>query len=257
MNVQLIGLDLIDPPGYAHRVDIDEKALYELADSIKTIGLRQAIEVRPREGGRYEIISGHRRYLAHVQLRLPNIRAVVTDADDVTTERLRATENLQRENLSPMEEARAMGRLSELDNLNAEQLAHKLSRSVWWVEHRLALLALPDDLQELVHTKELSASHGMLLAEIDDEQHRRYLTRYALEGGASVAVMREWVRQYQVSKEYDPQAEAPKPEIPAPGQPVVIMMPCFTCGDTIAHTALHIVRVCTSCQAEIVKNSGG
>ena len=248
---------IVDEPENPSRTGMDEAALYELADDIKTNGLHQAIVVRPTPGGRYVVIAGHRRLLAHRIASLDTIEAKVRDADASTEKKIRFGENAHRAALSPMEEAREIAQMFDEETWDLTKIAHALHRTTTWVEQRLDLLQMPEDLCELVHARTLPINIALKLAEISDTPHRQYLVRYALEGGASYNVVREWVGAYHCAKQADPLAEAPKPELPLPGQPITITMPCFTCGTAHDHTRLHIIRICADCHQQISRSSGG
>lgn len=251
-----IQLSQIIAPDNAHRTTIDEAALYELADSIREHGLLQPILVRARGEGVYEIIAGHRRYLAHHVLHAATIDCLVCDANDAETEALRGTENLQRTDLSPLEEARALRAIANAHGDTPRELARRIGRTPWWVERRLQLLDLPDDLHDKVHTGELPASSALLLGEIDDEQHRQYLTHYALEGGATTTVIRTWVEQYHLDREIRPNSAPTRPALPPPGEPVIVQMPCAVCGTAHDHRKLLIHRICADCTAELHRVTG-
>ncbi len=255
--IENIAIGLINEPNFAHRVDMDEQSLYQLADSIRTEGLHQPIIVRPVAGDRYEIVAGHRRYRAHLINGALYIPAIVKSYTDTDTERARLSENVQREQLSPMEEARALARISELNNYDLEGLAKWAGKSPAWIEQRLSLLELPDDLQVHVHSKDLSMASALILARVDDDEHRRYLTTYALSAGAAASTLRAWADEWQLAKERGAVETAPRPDMPAPGEPVIIMVPCAICGDPTDHTKTRILRTCAPCAGEISRAAGG
>lgn len=246
-----ISLDQIDEPNNAHRLTMDETALNELADSIRDVGLLNPIVVRPTSDDRYEIIAGHRRYLAMRQLRLPHTMALVRDADNDTSEAARFAENLQREQLSPMEEAVAITRYIDTSGKDIKQVARALNRSEWWVLHRVALLAMPDELKDMVHAGKLAAGAAIEIAKITDDSHRRYLMDFAVRSGATVGVIREWVNQWELQQSLNPDAEPPKPPMPVEGQEVIISMPCYLCGVAHDHRVLTVQRVCRKCDYQV------
>lgn len=246
-----IDLDLIDEPTNAHRLGMSSSGLDELADSIKAMGLLNPIIVRPVDGERFEIIAGHRRYIAHRMLRRPTILCVVRTADDNATEDARFAENLQREQLSPMEEAVSIIRYMEQSGKDTKAVAKALNRTEWWVSHRVALHSMPDELKDLVHQETLAAGAALELAKVTDDAHRRYLTEFTVRSGANVGVVREWVNQWEISKLADPDADAPKPDLPPVGQEVIVTIPCYLCGEAHDHRAMAIVRVCKPCVRKV------
>lgn len=250
-EITAIPLTNIDEPDEAHRLTFDEQALWSLADSIRDVGQLTPIIVRRAPGDRFEIIAGHRRFMATRMLHRNTIDCIVRDADYIATEDARFAENLHREQLSAMEEAVSVARYMERTGRDTKSTARALNRTEWWVNTRLALMAAPDELKELVHAGELAGGAAIELAKVSDEQHRRYLTSFATRSGASIAVVREWVSAWELSHAQDPNAEAPKPELPPPGQEVIVTIPCFVCGEAHDHRKLDIVRLCRRCHAAV------
>lgn len=248
-----IALDLLDEPVAAHRINVDEQQLGELADSIRDVGLLNPIIVRPVEGGRFEIIAGHRRFMAHRMLGREEIMCIVRDATEDEAEQGRFAENLQREQLSPMEEAVAINRYIETTGKDAHAVARALNRSEWWVKHRIALMAMPPELCDMVHAEKLAAGSALELAKVADDEHRRYLLEYAVRSGANVGVIREWVNQWELQQLSNPAEKAPLPEMPVAGQEIVITMPCYLCGIAHDYRQLIIARVCRTCNEEVIR----
>lgn len=253
-TLQKIGIVLLNEPATAHRINIDEHQLYELAESIRDVGLLNPIVVRAVAGGRFEIIAGHRRYLAHKILGRADIECVVREADDAGTEQSRFAENLQREQLSPMEEGIAIQRYAESTGRDTHAIARALNRSEWWVNHRLALVRMQPELCDQVHAGKLPAGAALELAKIPDDRHRNYLLEYAVRSGASVAVIREWVNRWELDQLQNPGAEPSQPALPDAGQAIIIQMPCYLCGTAEDHRELLIARVCRKCDGEVKKS---
>ena len=251
MKLLQIPIDLIDPPQSADRLTIDETKLLELRDSIADLGLIQPIEVIPR-GARYEIVHGHRRYLASKMLASQTIDALMRDNDsEAVSAGRKFAENLHRANLSPIEEARALSLALEALNLDSAGLARFARRREAWVEGRLSLLDLPDDLGPLVHTRELPIGAALALARCSDAEHRAYLTSYAITSGASVHVIAQWVEVWKHQQLHNPGQAPPRPILPAAGERVTVQLPCYTCHVPNDHEQMVIARICRSC-AEIL-----
>ena len=246
-----IPLELLDEQTAAHRLNMDEAQLGELAESIRDVGLLNPIIVRPIEGGRYEIIAGHRRFIAHGTLGRTEIMCIVRDATDNEVEQGRFAENLQREQLSPMEEAVAIQRYMEREGKDAKATARALNRSEWWVTHRVALMSMPAELCDMVHTEKLAAGAALELAKVTDDDHRKYLLEYAVRSGANVTVLREWVSSWVSQQLNNPSEKAPLPMMPDAGQEVVVTMPCYLCGVAHDYRQLIITRVCRQCNEEV------
>ena len=257
MNLKILLTEHIDPPTNAHRLEMDETKLWELADSIRDVGLLNPIVVRQLGPSDHEIIAGHRRFVAHQMLNITEIDCIVRTSTDKQTEIERFTENLQRDDLSPMEEAIAVTRLAEVEQADDAGIARKLRRSETWVHQRRKLMDLPDDLKTPVHTKQLAVSTALVLARVTEEAHRTYLLDYALKSGASAGVIRSWVSEWEVAAAAGTPTEATKPIVGTPMQEIIIQIPCYTCHSPTDHREMEIVRLCRGCAAEIRKQSGG
>lgn len=251
MKLAQIPIGLIDPPPQPHRLAMDEQKLRELAESMRAVGLLNPILVRPTAGGRYEIVAGHRRYTAATTLGWVEIAAIETGGGDADAEAARFAENLQRADLTPMEEAVAVTRLAEQSAMPDAEIAQRLARSPTWVRTRLQLMLLPEPLADLVHAGTLSVGAALQLARVTDAQHQQFLTRYATEGGASTAVIRAWVDEWVAAAEAGRADDAPKPDWDPQVGRVVVMMPCYLCAQQSDHVTLRILRVCHACAHDI------
>jgi len=246
---------LIDPPTNPHRLDFDEDELIELSNSIKTHGLLQPILVK-RNGERYTIIAGHRRWTVHKNFNLPTIRATVTDEQHDTRNQLQQiAENFDRSSLSPMEEALAIDRLAETFGGDLPSVARALHRSRAFVTARLALLDMPPELKEHVHTRALAITSALHLAQIKNDAHREYHTHHAIHSGAPEPVVREWVNQYLNNNQLDPDAPPILPPVYTEGQIPVVLMPCFLCGTPHPYQNLRIKRCCADCDAQLANTT--
>jgi len=176
------------PNPYQPRTYIDETALAELAASIEASGLLQPVVVRPRSGG-YELIAGERRWRAVERLGWPRIAAVVKDVDDQTLLTLALIENLQRDDLSPIDEAAGYRRLSDEFRLPQSEIARIVGRNRSTVANLLRLLQLPDEIQAMVHRGELSEGHARALLGVGDGERMLQLARDAVTHGWSVREM--------------------------------------------------------------------
>lgn len=253
MNVQEIPLHLITLPPSLHRKALDAAALERLANSIRDVGLMNPITVE-REGDHYVLRAGHRRLEATRLLRHDTIAANVREPGDVAhAEVLTWTENLEREDLSPIEQAEACKRMVEHGHLTPGAVARLLRRSQDWVEERLDLLAIPPALQGLVHEKELPMRHAIELARVSDDAHREHLTRYALLSGASFSVIRDWVSQWRLHAENPSAQAAPLPPLPGPGERAIVLIPCLTCGEAIPPYELRVAHICHGCHSAVME----
>jgi ParB family chromosome partitioning protein len=173
------------PNPFQPRTRIDEAELTDLANSMQASGLLQPVIVRPRDGG-YELIAGERRWRAAERLGWPKISAVVREVDDRTLLTLALIENLQRDDLSPIDEAAGFRRLGEEFHLGQAEIARVVGRDRSTVANFLRLLQLPPDVQAMVHEKRLSAGHARALLGLSDADRQSALAAEAIDQGWSV-----------------------------------------------------------------------
>jgi ParB family chromosome partitioning protein len=160
---QEIALDLIDPNPYQTRGHINEEALQELVSSIRSSGVVQPVVLRPALEGRYQIVAGERRWLASKQAGKTTIPAIVRQISNEQAMEITIIENLQREDLNPMEQARAFERLSREFGLTQEQIATRTGKDRASIANFIRLLKLPETLQKALENGQLSFGHGKVL----------------------------------------------------------------------------------------------
>jgi ParB family transcriptional regulator, chromosome partitioning protein len=165
-----IPLDQIDRNPFQTRTRFDEAQLDELAQSIAASGVVQPIVVRPLSGGRYQLITGERRWLASRKAGKPTIPAIVRQANDEQTLEMTIVENLQRADLNPMEQARAYQRLSQDFKMTQEQMAIRTGKERASVSNFLRLLRLPESVQQKVESGDLSFGHARTLLALDSPE---------------------------------------------------------------------------------------
>lgn len=247
---QQVPLPLIDEPARALRESISEEALGELADSMAAEGLHQPIGLSgPDASGRYRIIWGHRRYLAARLLRWDQIAAKVvrTDGDSLLAA---VSENLQRADLSPLEEAHAIERFRERgESLSA--IARQFRRSAAWVQTRLDLLSLPGDLQDTIRRGTLTLSVADALRRIDHLDYRAELIAEAERTGATAATVAVWVAHYEADKPRIVNNLLTVKEIAARREAWKIVYACDACHAEVDYEATTSWRLCASCSQDI------
>jgi ParB family transcriptional regulator, chromosome partitioning protein len=183
----------VKPNPYQPRTRMDEGPLDELVASIEASGLLQPVIVRPKHGG-YELIAGERRWRAAGRLGWSKIPAVVRDVDDQTLLTLALIENLQRDDLSPIDEAAGYQRLAAEFNLAQTEIARMVGRNRATVANLLRLLQLPADVQSLVHERRLSEGHARALLALADAEAMSALARRAADEEWSVRQVEAHVR---------------------------------------------------------------
>jgi ParB family chromosome partitioning protein len=176
----------IKPSSRQPRRRFDAETVADLAESVRVQGVVQPVIVRPDEGGGYELVAGERRWRAARSAGLATIPAIVRDVEDRESLVLALVENVAREDLSAVEEARAYSALIDEFGLSLAEVAERVGRSKPAVSNRLRLLELPDDVLELVETKQLSEGHARAVLSIPDHDERRRLARRIVHDGLSV-----------------------------------------------------------------------
>ncbi len=179
-------VETIVPNPNQPRTKFDPEALAGLASSIAESGVVQPLLVRPLHDGGYELIAGERRWRAAQQAGLEKVPAIVRDSEQAERLQVALIENMVREDLNPVEEARACAALVDELGLSKEDLARRIGRSRPAVSNLIRLLDLPDEALELLESGELSEGHGRALLGVDGNDVRRRLARDAAKGGWSV-----------------------------------------------------------------------
>jgi ParB family transcriptional regulator, chromosome partitioning protein len=205
-ELRRVPVDQIAPNPHQPRRSFDEAALAALASSLETRGVLQPVLVRPLPDGRYELIAGERRWRAARLAGIEHIPALVRRHDDAASLELAVIENMAREDLNPVEEARACAALVDELGLTREDIGRRVGRSRVAVSNLIRLLDLPDEALALLERGELSEGHGRALLLAHDHADRRRLAREATAAGWSV---RELERRARVAGEDAPQRRAP------------------------------------------------
>ncbi|MBJ7520322.1 MAG: ParB/RepB/Spo0J family partition protein [Solirubrobacteraceae bacterium] len=187
--------DLIVPNPNQPRRHFDEAALQALADSLESRGVLQPVLVRPVAGGTYELVAGERRWRASKLAGLEQIPALIRERDDAQALEVALIENMAREDLNPVEEARACAALVEELGLTREEVGRRVGRSRVAVSNLLRLLDLPDEVLDLLERGDLTEGHGRALLLAEDHSDRKRLGRTAATEGWSVRVVEERARQ--------------------------------------------------------------
>src|SRR5271166_4242721 len=168
--IHQLALELIDRNPYQTRTHLDEPALQELAASINATGVLQPITVRAVPGGRYQLIAGERRWLASQRAGKTTVPAILKQVSNIQAMEMTIIENLQREDLNPIEQARAFERLGREFGLTQEQMAQRTGKERSSVANYLRLLRLPEPVQNLVETNQITFGHAKALMGLDSEE---------------------------------------------------------------------------------------
>jgi ParB/RepB/Spo0J family partition protein len=218
VGVRVIPVDRIESNPQQPRMVFDAAALSELSASIREHGVLQPILVRPLGSNRYQLVAGERRWRASKEAGLATIPALVEELDDDTSLEISIIENLQREDLSPLEEAGMYDRMVREHGYSIRKLAEKLGKDKGYLENRLRLADAPEEIRQLVSVRKDTLSHAYELLKVTDDRKRRRLAAQVASGELSLVKLRERIdgrpaRPRPVADEYEAEAE---PEASAP-----------------------------------------
>lgn len=211
-ELQQLPVDIIQRGKYQPRRDIDPVTLDELAHSIRSQGVMQPIVVRSIGSGRYEIIAGERRWRASQQAGLDKIPAIVREVSDEAAIAMALIENIQREDLNPIEEAVALQRLQQEFQLTQQQVADAVGKSRVTVSNLLRLIALPDEIKTLLSHGDLEMGHARALLGLPAEQQIEG-ARHVVARGLTVRQTEALVRQWLSKTEHEKSAPKSDPDI--------------------------------------------
>ena len=198
--ITMLKLVMVDPKADQPRKYFDPELLEELSDSIKENGLLQPILVREYGDGRYQIIAGERRFRASKMAGLDEIPAIILDTDDKKVAEISLIENIQRENLNPIEEAMAFRSLATEYGMTQEELAFKVGKSRSAIANSTRLLDLPDEVLEMVANGDISAGHGRTLLGLKNRDFMLVLANKVVEFDLSVRQLEEEVKKANNAK---------------------------------------------------------
>lgn len=199
-DILRVPVDMVEPNPFQPRMSFDQEALDELTDSIRALGLIQPITVRRTSGGKYQIISGERRFRACRMAGMDMVPAYIRDTNDQGMLEMAIVENIQRENLDPIEVAMSYQRLIEECNLTQEQMAVRIGKKRASVTNFLRLLKLPAKIQHDLKVGLLSVGHAKVLLGVEDTLMQEYLCDLSIKDGLSVRQLEEKIKQLEQPK---------------------------------------------------------
>ena len=217
-GVRHVQVDRIDSNPQQPRLAFDEATLEELAASIREHGVLQPVLVRPLDDGRYQLIAGERRWRASKIAEQATIPALIEDIDDDTALEISIIENLQREDISPLDEAAMYDRMIREHGYSIRRLADKLGKDKGYLENRLRLADAPPEVRELVSLRKDTLSHAYELMKVSDPKKRRRLADQVARNELSLVKLREKIdgRPRRASTAADELDDAPEPETAEP-----------------------------------------
>lgn len=213
-SVNEIPTDQIIPNPYQPRLTFDEDTLEELAESIRNLGIIQPLTLRRMPDGRYQIISGERRFRASLKAGLASVPAYIRKADDAAMLEMAIVENIQRENLDAIETALGFQRLIDECDLTQEAMALRVGKKRATITNFLRLLKLPPEVQKAIKDDEISAGHARALLSLESPEMQIKMCRQAVGGGWSVRTLEEKVRK--ILEKPERKTVSPMPERFAP-----------------------------------------
>ena len=204
-GVRVLPVDRIEPNPQNPRLAFNSETLEELASSIREHGVLQPVLVRPLDDGRFQLIAGERRWRASKLAGQPTIPALVEDIDDDTALEIALIENLQREDISPLDEAAMYDRMIRDHGYSIRKLAEKLGKDKGYLENRLRLADAPPEVRELVSLRKDTLSHAYELMKVDDPKKRRKLADQVARNELSLVKLRERIegRKPRIADEDD------------------------------------------------------
>jgi ParB family chromosome partitioning protein len=212
LGVRNIPLERITPNPEQPRMNFDEAALAELASSVREHGVLQPILVRPAgEPHHYQLVAGERRWRAAKAAELEVIPALIEQLDDETALEIGIIENLQREDLSPLEEAMIYDRMTHEHGYSVRRLAQKIGKDKGYVENRLRLAGAPTEIKQLVSLRKDTLSHAYELLKVEDAKKRRKLAEQVASGELSLVKLRERI-EGRPARKPSTKAHEPEPE---------------------------------------------
>jgi len=206
-SFRLISLDLIDDPERPMRHDLSPESVEDLVMSIRQVGIIEPLVVKPK-GTRYEIIAGHRRAVAAGIADLPQVPCYIVNATKEQGELLKIHENLYRADVRPSDEADHYKYLIEHHKLSPVRLAKLINKSEGYVTDRLAIFNYPPELRHALDAGDIKFSVAREFARLDDLPKMREYLKFAVLNGITASLSRQWVQDYQRSKE--PQTQPPQ-----------------------------------------------
>lgn len=242
---------LIEPAGSV-RIAIPESSIVELAESMKEVGLIQPIVISEQEG-QYEIVVGHRRWLAAKRLGWEKIDGIVRKLTRLQIALIRATENLQREGLTYIEEAAVYKDLQENHNLSLRQIADRVGKTHTTVENRIALLEMDAQVQRAVHEKKIGPSVAVELNKIDNEKDLDKYLGIAINSGVTAKVLSEWVEDRKRGLGYSSdKVDGGSPPLETKREQKYFKM-CQLCEGPKEYKDMLTLEVCSKCHELTLK----
>lgn len=251
-NFREVSINRIDPPALADRLEIDPEEVKTLAQNIGAIGLLQPLVIRPVEE-RFEVVAGHRRFLAVKSLRWKVVMCHVREMTDLECALARACENIDRLDISPIEEALVYKNLVDNFRLTVDQVAGRMKKSAGIVKRRLDLLKMAECLQRAVHQKQIVYGVAEEFARLHDVGRIEYFLGYAIDHGITVSVARSWVNDEKKRVRLEGRDVGGTGGGGSPLMEAPTYVSCETCQGAVDVREAVMIRCCPDCVQAIKK----
>jgi len=243
---------LVEPEGRI-RLEIDSVSLYELSENIREMGLLQPLVVC-KDGNKFEIVAGERRFLAIKKLGWDEIPCVVRKFSRLEKALARASENLNRANLSPIEEAAVYMDLLDEHRLTMKQIGDRMGKSGSYVKDRIALMRMPEEVQQAIHRGKISPRVGHILCRIKDKLELFRHLEMAVENGVTAEIMQSWVNDWRDRIKYLETPDAGGMRVVEETLPEKTYAACQICETPVEYGDIKFIKVCGECLDNIVKS---
>lgn len=248
---KIIKIELVDEPSSSVRVNINEREIYELSESIKEVGLIEAVVV-VEKGERFEIVAGHRRLLACREAGLSTIRCFVAKLTPSEIAVVKATENLQKVGLTSVEEGGIYGELYDKEGMTINQIAAKMGRSATHVKRMIDILRMDELVIKAIHEGKISIAVAEQLERIQEKKEKLRYLEIAVENGASSRVVKMWVEDIRKSLQYINNRD----QLPPPDVDYVVPQKsygaCEMCDKAVEYKNVRILKICPECHRTII-----
>lgn len=249
---RLIDMELIIPPEGNVRLDIPDRSIFELSESMKEVGLIQPILLTP-SNDKLEVVAGQRRWLAAKRLNWKTIRAEVRKLTREQIAVIRGNENLQRVELTSIEEAAIYADLYDEHKLTMKMIADRMGKSNHHVKRMMDLLRMDPEIQKAVHNGKISIAVAFELNKIDDKKDLYRYLEIAVENGVTEAVAKLWTEEYRKGLQYiNDRSKEPSPAPEAAKEEKYFTM-CQTCEGPMEYKDMRVIKICTKCHDLIIK----
>ncbi|MBA7636807.1 Nucleoid occlusion protein [subsurface metagenome] len=250
-ELKMIDMESLLPPQEDVRILISDEYILELAESMRQVGLLQSITVDEQDG-RHEIVIGHRRFLAAKKLGWTEIRAEVGHFTVIEKALMRATENLQRENLSPIEEGYIYIGLQDEHGFSLRDIADRMGKSYVTVKNRLDLLKMDDEVQKAIQFKKISPAVAVELSKIDDQKIMYRYLNIAIGDGVTAQIMARWADDWRKALAYNPDRGGGGGQQPEATRELKSFAMCEFCKGPVEYKDVHNLPACPKCNDLIV-----